>query len=489
MVDWTTKYLEMKLKYINAKGNYLGPSNIGGANGKGSGKGKGKGKGKGNAPEIVSIEMDRKTRTYLNNKDIIKKFQNMNIRYRFQTLNDKHYYTVYQNKVANINSIMQKDLQLNIIGIKNDKVYQELTKNWPAKINDLQRVWGVNFTLIEPTSQYPNGALQVFAYVKDKVTQMLDELTNKLNKKTIRQTISPKLTQILSNNNYDLIRKLQAKGLPQISLDVSSNTITVEESLRGQLLSELEKIQNPDPIVEHNIPTKLTQILSNNNYQLINKLRKDIPGIRLDISSNKITVRKSLLDQLKFELKKIKIPGNKPNSKGYYGLVFNNKGDKNWLIQKQTECGEDWNTPNDVLHMTICYPANKSELENSLNWVLGDEYNVLVEAIGVSDKACALRLTLPGDSKSNSTFPHITLKIAKNAQAKDSNDIVDFKYLVEPKILTGKVVLLGTAQNEQVKKVASDELKKTKFKKNSSGKTKFKKSSSGNIILESADDL
>lgn len=90
-------------------------------------------------------------------------------------------------------------------------------------------------------------------------------------------------------------------------------------------------------------------------------------------------------------------------------------------------------------HMTIYYGDPRGKRDDIVEYLethLGNEVELTVTEIGVSDKAIAV--TVEGDFITNNDHAHITLAIPAGSKAKFSNQIENW-YPVEPFTLTGKI--------------------------------------------------
>ena len=92
-------------------------------------------------------------------------------------------------------------------------------------------------------------------------------------------------------------------------------------------------------------------------------------------------------------------------------------------------------------HMTICMGTNK---KGKYNWEVGEEVTLAIDAIGISDMACAARVILPEGKVIKNAIPHITLAVntAEGGKPKMSNDITKWDKEVDLTV-KGVVELCG----------------------------------------------
>lgn len=124
----------------------------------------------------------------------------------------------------------------------------------------------------------------------------------------------------------------------------------------------------------------------------------------------------------------------------YFGVFIDNKAKQinlNTLKEYNITIPKDWNVYNH--HMTIAF-NNQSELAKELYEMYKPHFNttinIMVNGIGISDKAIALRINflLPTSNK----ITHITMAVSKDGKPRFSNEITNWMD-IKPYTITGTI--------------------------------------------------
>lgn len=124
----------------------------------------------------------------------------------------------------------------------------------------------------------------------------------------------------------------------------------------------------------------------------------------------------------------------------YFGVFIDDKAKQinlNTLQEYNITIPKDWNVYNH--HMTIAF-NNQSELAKELYDMyklhFNTTINIMVNGIGISDKAIALRINfqLPTANK----ITHITMAVSKDGKPRFSNDITNWMD-IKPYTITGTI--------------------------------------------------
>lgn len=123
----------------------------------------------------------------------------------------------------------------------------------------------------------------------------------------------------------------------------------------------------------------------------------------------------------------------------YFGL-FLDANTKNKLMNILTD-NIDYNIALNVAdkifidHCTLLHVSQlhgNSEVFNDLNNRLGENIQIKIEGIGISDKAMAFRVILPKNIYSINKNPHITICTFNGGKPVESNNITKWFLLEEP---------------------------------------------------------
>lgn len=123
----------------------------------------------------------------------------------------------------------------------------------------------------------------------------------------------------------------------------------------------------------------------------------------------------------------------------YFGL-FLDTNTKNKLMNILTD-NIDYNIALNVAdkifidHCTLLHVSQLhgySEVFNDLNNRLGENIQIKIEGIGISDKAMAFKVTLPRNVYSINKTPHITICTFNSGKPVESNNITKWFLLEEP---------------------------------------------------------
>lgn len=123
----------------------------------------------------------------------------------------------------------------------------------------------------------------------------------------------------------------------------------------------------------------------------------------------------------------------------YFGL-FLDTNTKNKLMNILTD-NIDYNIALNVAdkifidHCTLLHVSQlhgNSEVFNDLNNRLGENIQIKIEGIGISDKAMAFRVILPENIYSINKTPHITICTFNGGKPVESNNITKWFLLEEP---------------------------------------------------------
>lgn len=123
----------------------------------------------------------------------------------------------------------------------------------------------------------------------------------------------------------------------------------------------------------------------------------------------------------------------------YFGL-FLDTNTKNKLMNILTD-NIDYNIALNVAdkifidHCTLLHVSQLhgySEVFNDLNNRLGENIQIKIEGIGISDKAMAFKVTLPRNVYSINKTPHITICTFNSGKPVESNSITKWFLLEEP---------------------------------------------------------
>lgn len=107
----------------------------------------------------------------------------------------------------------------------------------------------------------------------------------------------------------------------------------------------------------------------------------------------------------------------------YYGIFFNNdvKNELLNLAKKYVGISDEWKTYCD--HVTLVYNDGSEEKQQKAEHYeqfLGKQYTVIIDAIGVSDEAIALRIS---NCKTQNKVSHVTIATAPGVKPVKSNNI------------------------------------------------------------------
>lgn len=123
----------------------------------------------------------------------------------------------------------------------------------------------------------------------------------------------------------------------------------------------------------------------------------------------------------------------------YFGL-FLDTNTKNKLMNILTD-NIDYNIALNVAdkifidHCTLLHVSQlhgNSEVFNGLNNRLGENIQIKIESIGISDKAMAFKVALPRNVYSINKTPHITICTFNGGKPVESNNITKWFLLEEP---------------------------------------------------------
>lgn len=123
----------------------------------------------------------------------------------------------------------------------------------------------------------------------------------------------------------------------------------------------------------------------------------------------------------------------------YFGL-FLDTNTKNKLMNILTD-NIDYNIALNVAdkifidHCTLLHVSQlhgNSEVFNDLNNRLGENIQIKIEGIGISDKAMAFKVALPRNVYSINKTPHITICTFNGGKPVESNNIIKWFLLEEP---------------------------------------------------------
>lgn len=123
----------------------------------------------------------------------------------------------------------------------------------------------------------------------------------------------------------------------------------------------------------------------------------------------------------------------------YFGL-FLDTNTKNKLMNILTD-NIDYNIALNVAdkifidHCTLLHVSQlhgNSEVFNDLNNRLGENIQIKIKGIGISDKAMAFKVTLPRNVYSINKTPHITICTFNSGKPVESNNITKWFLLEEP---------------------------------------------------------
>lgn len=123
----------------------------------------------------------------------------------------------------------------------------------------------------------------------------------------------------------------------------------------------------------------------------------------------------------------------------YFGL-FLDTNTKNKLMNILTD-NIDYNIALNVAdkifidHCTLLHVSQlhgNSEVFNGLNNKLGENIQIKIEGIGISDKAMAFKVALPRNVYSINKTPHITICTFNGGKPVESNNIIKWFLLEEP---------------------------------------------------------
>ena len=123
----------------------------------------------------------------------------------------------------------------------------------------------------------------------------------------------------------------------------------------------------------------------------------------------------------------------------YFGL-FLDANTKNKLMNILTD-NIDYNIALNVAdkifidHCTLLHVSqlhSNSEVFNDLNNKLGENIQIKIEGIGISDKAMAFKVVLPRNVHSTNKNPHITICTFNGGKPVESNNITKWFLLEEP---------------------------------------------------------
>lgn len=123
----------------------------------------------------------------------------------------------------------------------------------------------------------------------------------------------------------------------------------------------------------------------------------------------------------------------------YFGL-FLDTNTKNKLMNILTD-NIDYNIALNVAdkifidHCTLLHVSQlhgNSEVFNDLNNKLGENIQIKIEGIGISDKAMAFKVVLPKNVYSINKTPHITICTFNGGKPVESNNITKWFLLEEP---------------------------------------------------------
>lgn len=123
----------------------------------------------------------------------------------------------------------------------------------------------------------------------------------------------------------------------------------------------------------------------------------------------------------------------------YFGL-FLDTNTKNKLMNILTD-NIDYNIALNVAdkifidHCTLLHVSQlhgNSEVFNDLNNKLGENIQIKIEGIGISDKAMAFKVALPRNVYSINKTPHITICTFNGGKPVESNNIIKWFLLEEP---------------------------------------------------------
>lgn len=123
----------------------------------------------------------------------------------------------------------------------------------------------------------------------------------------------------------------------------------------------------------------------------------------------------------------------------YFGL-FLDTNTKNKLMNILTD-NIDYNIALNVAdkifidHCTLLHVSQlhgNSEVFNDLNNRLGENIQIKIEGIGISDKAMAFKVALPRNVYSINKTPHITICTFNGGKPVESNNITKWSLLEEP---------------------------------------------------------
>lgn len=123
----------------------------------------------------------------------------------------------------------------------------------------------------------------------------------------------------------------------------------------------------------------------------------------------------------------------------YFGL-FLDTNTKNKLMNILTD-NIDYNIALNVAdkifidHCTLLHVSQlhgNSEVFNDLNNKLGENIQIKIEGIGISDKAMAFKVALPRNVYSINKTPHITICTFNGGKPVESNNITKWSLLEEP---------------------------------------------------------
>lgn len=128
----------------------------------------------------------------------------------------------------------------------------------------------------------------------------------------------------------------------------------------------------------------------------------------------------------------------------YYGLFLTEESKaelKTWLINSNYQL-EILNSEREYLdHCTLLHKSqlvwDNSNLHDFLLHIVGEEFRIRVNGIGISDKALAFRVEIFPLKSANIT-PHITICTFNGGKPVDSNNITEWKD-IEPIIIETKL--------------------------------------------------
>lgn len=108
----------------------------------------------------------------------------------------------------------------------------------------------------------------------------------------------------------------------------------------------------------------------------------------------------------------------------YYGLVLDPSTQERLVRNYADFIPTGWRIY--CHHMTIVHAADRrSDLETESHFMLGENHPMVIHAIGISDRAVALRVVT--DVRSCREITHITLAVAPGAKPVESNQITHWK--------------------------------------------------------------